>query len=152
MSRKDHRHNFSLYFYQIYLQFDSSLSMITALGSFVPQLGLVFFLGVRFSKNLAFACFLQTFAFIMLNKVVTSQYFMWYLGLLPLVLPHSNLTTSKYTVLCTAWVGSQALWLSQAYRLEFLGQNVFHNLWICSIAFYMVQTAIVCSFIAHNHS
>ena len=30
------------------------------------------------------------------------------------------------------WMGTQALWLAEAYRLEFLGQQVFFGLWMRS--------------------
>jgi len=33
------------------------------------------------------------------------------------------------------WMGTQALWLSQAYRVEFLGEPIFFRLWICSIIY-----------------
>jgi phosphatidylinositol glycan class M len=73
--RKDHRHNFSLYFYHMYLNTDASL--MGSLLSFIPQLIVVVGLGIRFANDLAFAWFLQTFAFVTLNKVCTSQVF-WF--------------------------------------------------------------------------
>ena len=75
LSRQDHRHNFSLYFYYLYLTASSvQPSLFARLVSFGPQLGLVAFLGILYgSEDLPFACFSQTFAFVMLNKVVTSQ-------------------------------------------------------------------------------
>jgi phosphatidylinositol glycan class M len=84
----------------------------------------------------------------MLNKVSTSQYFMWYLGLLPLVVAESSLSVRNYVILAGLWVSGQALWLSQAYRLEFLGEHVFFNLWVASIVFYVVQVGIICAFIS----
>jgi GPI mannosyltransferase 1 subunit M len=69
--RKDHRHNFSLYFYHMYLGTESSFTW--SLLSFVPQITAVAWLGVRFANDFVFSWFLQTFAFVALNKVCTSQ-------------------------------------------------------------------------------
>ena len=71
--RKDHRHNFSPYFYYIYLNYDETVSKIMGMLAFLPQIVLVFFLGIRYAHDLPMAFFLQTFAFVMLNKVITSQ-------------------------------------------------------------------------------
>ena len=73
VTRKDVKHNFSVYFYVIYLTMDTSLSWIISLLAFVPQLLLVLVFGVKYYKDLPFCCFVQTFAFVTFNKVCTSQ-------------------------------------------------------------------------------
>ncbi|KAJ3356913.1 hypothetical protein HDU91_005480 [Kappamyces sp. JEL0680] len=67
VTRKDHRHNFSLYFLHMYLTTDTSV--LGSVLSFVPQLLLVLVLGIALADDLPLACFLQTFAFVALNKV-----------------------------------------------------------------------------------
>ena len=88
----------------------------------------------------------QTFAFVALNKVCTSQYFIWFLLLVPLYLPHSSLV-SKLGLGITAaalWVGTQALWLWQGYELEFLGRSTFvPGLWGSALLFYAVNMWIL---------
>ncbi|CDZ98796.1 Mannosyltransferase [Phaffia rhodozyma] len=94
LTRLDHRHNFSPYFYPIYLLSSTNLSfssnpsaliklLRSSLTSFVPQLGLSFglswWLGSRGEMALAWG--LGTMAFVCFNKVITSQYFIcWILG------------------------------------------------------------------------
>lgn len=71
--RKDHRHNFSVWFYNIYLTFESNEAHILGLLTFFPQLFLVLASGFAFGKDIFFACFIQTFLFVTFNKVCTSQ-------------------------------------------------------------------------------
>ncbi len=47
----------------------------------------------------------------------------------PLLLPQLSMSGRRALAYGAAWVGTQALWLSEAYKLEFLGQNVFFRLW-----------------------
>ncbi|KAG4301150.1 hypothetical protein PCK1_002460 [Pneumocystis canis] len=98
--RTDHRHNFSPYHLWLYYTSSSVKSFFhipISLISFIPQMLLsTCLIPVAFAKkNLTGSIFSQTFAFVTFNKVCTSQYFMWYLILLPTFLPslkfHSGL-------------------------------------------------------------
>lgn len=85
--RKDHRHNFSFNFYFEYLHYEElpeTPHLIRRL-SFVAQWGLVSFVGIRFYYDFLSAIFLQTYLFVMFNRVITAQYFVWFMALLPLI-------------------------------------------------------------------
>ena len=76
--------------------------------SLVPQLTLSLGLGIIYGcNNLPLAWFLQTFAFVTFNRVCTSQYFLWYLWLLPTVLPTFNLKLHQKIWMPSLWVISQ---------------------------------------------
>ncbi|KAG7092646.1 hypothetical protein E1B28_008985 [Marasmius oreades] len=153
IQRRDHRHNFSPYFYLTYLTYPplqptlsdrptSSWQAIhhSSLISFLPQMILAIGTGFLFGNkknNLPFTWFVQTFVFVVFNKVCTSQYFLWYLLLLPLLLPRLNMSKRNGATCVTVWVGVQVLWLSEAYKLEFLGQNVFYGLWIRGLIYFI---------------
>ncbi|KAI9099886.1 PIG-M-domain-containing protein [Phlyctochytrium arcticum] len=165
ITRKDHRHNFSHYFYHMYLSSANAssnsssatwLHRFTSLISFAPQLGLVSILGAVLAKDLTVAIFAQTFAFVMLNKVCTSQYFVWYLCLLPLILPSSRLTDDKRrlgVVLILLWVMGQlrqAFWLFFAFQLEHMAQNTFRELWGAGSVFYLINSIILASILKYH--
>ncbi|EPS42139.1 hypothetical protein H072_3942 [Dactylellina haptotyla CBS 200.50] len=158
LARLDHRHNFSPYNTLLYLKsspfipdpfypaiYPSKLSIERL--AFVPQLLLsAVFLPFLATTNLPSTMFVQTFAFVTFNKVVTSQYFMWYLVLLPFYLPHSSLlrNSTKGAIAGGLWVLTQSAWLGLAYGLEFEGENTFWpGLWGSAAAFYLVNCWIL---------
>src|SRR3954452_14600414 len=113
--RLDHRHNFSPYFYAIYLslfspseQQDSwtrSVSKIAQhpLASFLPQMTLALGSGLLLTNetSLEFAMFVQTWVFVMLNKVCTSQVSICALAFQSWVVAPSRLLTAYMrSILC----------------------------------------------------
>ncbi|KAI9259374.1 PIG-M-domain-containing protein [Sporodiniella umbellata] len=150
VTREDHRHNFSIWFYPLYLGMDHK-SPWMGLLAFVPQMALVIAVGIAFGKDIFFACFLQTFLFVTYNKVITSQYFMWYICLFPLILPSTKIQMKwKGSLLLLSWVAGQGLWLNYAYQLEFLAQPTFFQLWIAGALFFTANIWIVVELITKH--
>ncbi|RPA91013.1 hypothetical protein L873DRAFT_353888 [Choiromyces venosus 120613-1] len=146
LSRIDHRHNFSPYNTLLHLTSSPTGRSDYPFASipFLPQLLLsALIIPLAFAKNdLPATMFAQTFAFVTFNKVCTSQYFMWYIVLLPFYLPGSVLLRRPWVggVALGLWVVSQAAWLQQGYELEFLGKPTFMpGLWAASLAFFAVN-------------
>lgn len=155
-SRLDHRHNFSIYNMALYYKSAISETLpgldIEKLA-FIPQLLIsgVVIPGVFAQKDLLSSLFLQTFAFVTFNKVITSQYFIWFLIFLPHFLSKTNiLSTNKVSgVVCLLlWIGSQSSWLYFAYKLEFLGENSLdYGLFYSSIFFFVSNCWCILQFI-----
>jgi len=77
ITRRDTRHNFSVYFYYLYLQDSTPISIygekVQSLIAFLPQLLVIGLIGIKYRQDLTFAMFGQTVAFVAFNKVVTAQ-------------------------------------------------------------------------------
>ncbi|KAK8344603.1 hypothetical protein V6Z12_A07G089200, partial [Gossypium hirsutum] len=152
LTRTDARHNFSIYFYHIYLNYERELSVLEKLVSFLPQFIVQLVLILCFAKDLVFCFFVQTVAFVAFNKVITAQYFVWFFCVLPLILPWSNMKL-KWKGLCCIllWMGAQTHWLLWGYLLEFKGKNVFLQLWMASLLFLAANTFILIVLIRHHN-
>ncbi|XP_077283712.1 phosphatidylinositol glycan anchor biosynthesis class M [Arctopsyche grandis] len=133
--RKDTRHNFSLFFYLQYLTADDKTQYWFKA---VPLMLLIVYFGLRYGrmKTLNFALFAQAIVLVVYNSVVTSQYFVWFVSLIPLCIADFNMSKKRAFLLCCLWAGTQACWLYFAYQLEFKGKNVFFQIWCAGVAFY----------------
>ncbi|XP_077253325.1 mannosyltransferase family protein isoform X2 [Tasmannia lanceolata] len=151
LTRTDPRHNFSIYFYYIYLQHEQGFSLVEKLISFLPQLMVQLVLIFRFAQDLPFCLFVQTVTFVAFNKVITAQYFVWFFCLLPLILPWSNMKLKWKGLVCIlVWMGAQIHWLMWGYFLEFKGKNVFIQLWLASVLFLVANTWVLIMIIRHH--
>ncbi|KAK4686423.1 GPI mannosyltransferase 1 subunit M, partial [Tremellales sp. Uapishka_1] len=153
LTRLDHRHNFSPYFYPIYLSLFPSSDPTSTLStflrhpltSFLPQATIVLLSGFVLTRKagLVFTMFIQTTLFVIFNKVCTSQYFIWFLPLLSPLLSQQRISPRKAGSMVGLWIAGQAIWLGTAYQLEFLAKDVYLVLWASGMLLFAISVWIV---------
>ena len=139
LSRLDPRHNFSPYFYALYITPSVAWTILFAVSQITVQLSMSW----RFASDFVFCACIQTWAFVTFNKVCTAQYFLWYLSLLPCAATSTTISSWGGTGAAAAWFAAEIHWLLWAYYLEFEGKNVFFNLWIAGLIFFAANLSCI---------
>jgi len=103
--RRDNRHNYSVYFMMIYQSYDTAASGFLSILAFLPQWLVIIAAGLAFYQDLFLALVIQTWCFVAFNKVVTEQYFLWYLSLLPFIMINNGVLQTKKGILAIALYG-----------------------------------------------
>lgn len=140
-----------MYWYWIYLFrgriASSTLSGSASLWGHIPTIPQILILG--FSSlgiapyDLTMALFLQTLAFVSFNKVMTAQYFTWYLCLLPLC-SDRIIWNSKRMMFALMFLAISIIsWLLSAFTLEMLGWRSHQQVWISSVLFFAANINIL---------
>jgi phosphatidylinositol glycan class M len=141
--RKDHRHNFSLFFYPIYLLSDyPELGKWMSLVTFIPQVVSLTLVGCM-QRPLPVIALVQTLIFVAFNKVITAQYFTWFLCLLPLAVPHMK-QPWRLGGLMVFWLLTELHWLFWGYHLEIEGKPVFLGTFWASVVFFISHIILIC--------
>ena len=145
LSRVDHRHNYSMYWYWIYLARARMTTNVQMMGRLLllPQIVLLMYSSLGLAPfHLGLALFVQTFLFVTHNKVITAQYFTWYLCLLPLCTDALSLTPRVQTAVLILLL-SIGTWLGSAYCLEMLGLAVHKWVWCASVFYFLANVNLM---------
>lgn len=133
LTRTDNRHNYSLYWYWIYLDYEAPHRLLLGLVAFIPQAILLVCCACLLHKDLPLCVMVQTALFVFFNKVFTGQYLTWYLSLAPLIAPRLAIGSVEGSILIGGWLCSLFSWLYVAWNLEMKGRNLFLVLWAASV-------------------
>lgn len=154
--RKDVRHNFSLRFLLQYLTNENGVGESSQIVKFLivaPQLLLIVYLSFCFGRSrrtLPFCVFTLAFVIVTYNSVVTSQYFIWYLAVLPVCIRNlRSLSLVKCTSLLFLWLCGQGFWLLPGYLLEFQSWPTFYWIGTQSSIFFVINSYILSQLISH---
>lgn len=150
--RRDTRHNFSLYFYLQYLGMEYAATWAEKVLTILPQIVTVLVISCRFGPNrqtLPFALFCIAFVMVTYNSVVTSQYFIWFLSLIPVCAKNlQSLGIKRAIFLPIIWALAQGGWLLPAYLLEYKGWNTFDFIFLQGSVFFVSNIIILYTLIA----
>lgn len=147
LTRVDARHNFSAYFLPLYLS-DARGARALARAAFAPQAAALALLGGLWAGDPPRAVLLQTLAFVTLNKVVTAQYFAWWLALLPLAAARAGggggfRRPRALAAAGAAWAAAELAWLANAGALELEGADNFGGVWAASLGLLAASVAVL---------
>lgn len=143
LTRTDNRHNYSIYWYWIYLDYGAPHRWLLGLVAFMPQAIMLVVSASLLHGDLALCVVVQTALFVFFNKVFTGQYITWFMCLAPLLSPHLALGRKKTLALLGGWTFTLLLWLFAAWNVEMQGRNMYLALWGASVVMFATNVVVL---------
>ena len=87
-----------------------------------------------------------TMIFVHFNKVITAQYFIWYLSLIPLIVHRNllfNVKKCKALIMFSIWMFFELIWNTYSHLLEYEGKNYFMSMWVVNICFFLISCLFI---------
>lgn len=138
VTRVDARHNFSPFWLATYLG-----GGLRGFAAAPWALGAATLIGaLAAAQSLPLAALLSTLAFVSLNRVVTAQYFNWWLVLLPLAVPRSRLSIRGALSVAAVWLCAELNWLRAAYALEIEGKPAHEDVGASAFFFFLANVSV----------
>jgi len=124
------------------------LSVLT----FVPQWGLIIMAGFLFYYDIFFATFIQTMVFVIFNKVVTAQYYLWYVTLSPLVYVSSDLNRRPFLsiFIIVIYIIGQIPFGYYGYKFEYMSEHTLADIQNWNYIWFAINCYILIEFINHH--
>lgn len=138
LNRVDNRHNLSAYFYLTYLTMGQPKNYIHEMFKILPMAYLFVMIMKKYHTNIRLTIFLMTYVFVLFNRVLTVQYYMWIFSSLVLVINASMFVTQKkwralLHMFCV-WMLGVLTWVWVAEKIEGKGENMFYMMWVICLA------------------
>ncbi len=138
---------------KLYLTYNTNTAKVVSFFAFLPQMLLILLASLIFYSDLSFCIILITMIFVHFNKVITAQYFLWYISLIPLLIHRNDLFKQKKGLITfTVWIILELVWNFYAHRLEQLGINSFIELYIIEVLFFITSCYLISLLIKYHKS
>ena len=102
---------------------------------------------MKYSHNLEFSFFLISYVFVLFNKVLTVQYYMWAHVPILLILPYCKWVEFKLwragIHAYLLWLLGVMLWVWCSIQVETYGRNIFKMMWLSCLFRFAGETWIL---------
>ena len=131
--------------------YDEPNSTLLGVLTFLPQMSLVVVSGFALYFDLFLACFVQVYCFVAYNKVMTAQYYMWFMSFYPLILCNNRMATCqkwRFVAFQLAFIFCQCIWGVYANAFENEGRQTLVGIQAANFAFF-VTNLVICLSMLH---
>ncbi len=147
---------------ELYIRIIQTLPPLIA---FLPQFSSLLIVALCLYRDLPACILIQTLVFVAFNKVCTAQYFLWWISILPLVLPltlrasdtnYRTLTAIslsrviKTGIVVATWFIAEVSWLLTGLYREVYGRQVYLFMWAASLVFFFQNIFIIYVILKHH--